>query len=58
MEGPYVEKNSFEELGLIKPLLEILQNHNHERPPPIQAQAIPALLAGKDILGVDDIICR
>ncbi|GEK96701.1 DEAD/DEAH box family ATP-dependent RNA helicase [Gluconobacter kanchanaburiensis NBRC 103587] len=40
----------FEELGLIAPLLATLAQAGHKRPSLIQAQAIPPLLEGKDVL--------
>jgi ATP-dependent RNA helicase RhlE len=43
---------SFTSLGLAEPLLRALKDENYEIPTPIQAQAIPALLAGKDLLGI------
>ncbi|GMT41704.1 MAG: DEAD/DEAH box family ATP-dependent RNA helicase [bacterium] len=42
---------SFAELGLIEPLLRALKKEDHEIPTPIQAQAIPHLLRGCDLLG-------
>ena len=42
---------SFEELGLIEPILKALKNEQYEHATPIQAQAIPGLLAGNDLLG-------
>ncbi len=42
---------SFRSLKLIKPLLRALQAAGYEQPTPIQAQAIPSLLAGKDLIG-------
>jgi ATP-dependent RNA helicase RhlE len=42
---------SFEKLGLIEPILKALKNEQYKTPTPIQAQAIPALLAGSDLLG-------
>lgn len=43
---------SFAELGLAEPLLRALRAENYETPTPIQAQAIPSLLNGKDLLGI------
>ncbi len=43
---------SFSDLDLIEPLLRALDAKNYTTPTPIQAQAIPPLLAGKDLLGV------
>ncbi|MBN9318883.1 MAG: RNA helicase [Caulobacterales bacterium 68-7] len=42
----------FSDLGLAKPLLTALANKGYATPTPIQAQAIPAVLQGKDILGI------
>jgi ATP-dependent RNA helicase RhlE len=44
--------NSFASLGIAEPILRALTAEKYETPTPIQAQAIPALLAGKDLLGV------
>ena len=43
---------SFEQLGLIEPILKALQKEQYTTPTPIQAQAIPEALKGKDILGL------
>lgn len=42
----------FNELGLAAPLLKALEDEGYTTPTPIQAQAIPALLAGSDMLGI------
>src|SRR5436305_12427466 len=42
---------TFAELGLSEPQLEALQHLGYERPTPIQEQAIPELLAGRDVIG-------
>ncbi|MBZ0119482.1 MAG: DEAD/DEAH box helicase [Sandaracinaceae bacterium] len=42
---------SFRDLGLIEPLLRALADTGYERPTPIQAQAIPPALEGRDVLG-------
>ena len=42
---------TFAELGLSKPILEALSHLGYEEPTPIQEQAIPALLEGKDVIG-------
>ena len=42
---------SFEELGLSKELLKAIENLGFEEPSPIQALAIPSLLAGRDVVG-------
>jgi ATP-dependent RNA helicase RhlE len=41
---------SFEELGLISPLLARLTELEYQQPTPIQAQAIPSVLAGRDLI--------
>jgi ATP-dependent RNA helicase RhlE len=42
----------FAELGLVKPLLEALKTSGYTTPTPIQSQAIPPVLAGRDLLGI------
>lgn len=42
---------TFDELGLIKPILRALDTKGYTHPTPIQSQAIPELLAGHDLLG-------
>lgn len=42
---------SFNEVGLAQPLLHRLESMEFNTPTPIQSQAIPAALAGKDVLG-------
>ena len=42
---------SFDQLALNKPLLKILDEVGYETPSPIQAQTIPLLLDGKDLVG-------
>ena len=41
---------SFENLGLIEPLLKAVHEAGYSTPTPIQAQAIPAVLGGGDLL--------
>ncbi|MBI1261303.1 MAG: DEAD/DEAH box helicase [Rhizobiales bacterium] len=43
---------TFEELGLAEPLLRALAANDYTSPTPIQARAIPALLEGRDLLGL------
>ncbi|HEY5598192.1 MAG TPA: DEAD/DEAH box helicase, partial [Kiloniellales bacterium] len=43
---------SFADLGIAEPLQRALHAENYHTPTPIQAQAIPLLLAGKDLLGI------
>ena len=42
---------TFRELGLSAPILTALEEQGYEKPSPIQQQAIPPALAGRDILG-------
>jgi len=42
---------SFRDLALIEPVLRALNDVGYETPSPIQAQTIPLLLQGKDVLG-------
>jgi ATP-dependent RNA helicase DeaD len=42
---------TFDELGLAPQLVQALTALGYEEPTPIQAEAIPALLAGRDLLG-------
>jgi ATP-dependent RNA helicase RhlE len=44
--------NTFSELKLIDPLVRAVAGEGYERPTPIQAQAIPHVLAGRDLLGL------
>ncbi len=42
----------FSDLGLAEPLLRALETKGYSDPTPIQKQAIPALLKGRDLLGI------
>ncbi|HSM41789.1 MAG TPA: DEAD/DEAH box helicase, partial [Afifellaceae bacterium] len=44
--------DTFSGLGLAEPLLRALAAQDYNTPTPIQAQAIPSVLAGKDLLGI------
>ena len=44
--------DTFESLGLSKALLRAVEDEGYTTPTPVQAQAIPPLLDGKDVLGV------
>jgi ATP-dependent RNA helicase RhlE len=48
----FVSSITFASLGLAEPLLRALDRERFRQPTPIQAHAIPALLAGRDLLGV------
>ena len=43
---------SFEELALATPIQRALAEQNYSTPSPIQAQSIPILLEGRDLLGI------
>ncbi|XP_068715528.1 probable ATP-dependent RNA helicase DDX46 isoform X2 [Montipora foliosa] len=38
--------------GVSLKLLDVLKKNNYEKPTPIQAQAIPAIMSGRDIIGI------
>ena len=42
---------TFDELNLAPAILKAVREHGYDTPTPIQAQAIPAVLAGHDLLG-------
>lgn len=42
---------SFAELGLAEPILRAIQTAGYDTATPIQSQAIPAIIAGRDLLG-------
>lgn len=42
---------TFNELHLIEPILKALRQEGYHKPTPIQAQSIPPILQGKDLLG-------
>jgi ATP-dependent RNA helicase RhlE len=42
---------TFEKLNLIEPLLQALKQEGYTHPTPIQQQAIPLVLEGRDLLG-------
>jgi ATP-dependent RNA helicase RhlE len=44
--------SNFNELDLIAPLATAIQKANYSKPRPVQATAIPAALAGRDVLGL------
>jgi ATP-dependent RNA helicase RhlE len=44
--------NDFNSLGLSKPILQALASEGYLVPTPIQAQAIPLVLEGRDLLGI------
>jgi ATP-dependent RNA helicase RhlE len=50
MQGIFIL--SFHNLGLSKPVLDALAHANYSTPTPIQRQAIPTVLTGRDLLGI------
>jgi ATP-dependent RNA helicase RhlE len=42
----------FEQLGLAQPILKALEAAGYDKPTPIQEQAIPSLLKGRDLCGI------
>lgn len=42
---------TFKDLGIIAPILKAIKEEGYTQPTPIQAQSIPILLKGKDLLG-------
>jgi len=51
MSSELPELPTFESLGLCTPMLQTISNLGYESPSPIQCEAIPPLLEGRDILG-------
>ncbi|MFH0859784.1 MAG: DEAD/DEAH box helicase [Candidatus Altiarchaeota archaeon] len=43
---------SFESLSLVEPLRRALKDEGYDRPTPIQVQAVPVILRGRDLIGV------
>ena len=43
---------TFEDLGLSEPMLASLRSSGYRRPTPIQAQAVPLALKGRDLMGL------
>jgi ATP-dependent RNA helicase RhlE len=42
---------NFKDLNIIDPILKAIESQGYKNPTPVQEQAIPVLLAGKDVLG-------
>ncbi len=49
---PNTDQAQFSELGLPSPLLEALNQLGYETATPIQAESIPVLLGGRDVVGI------
>jgi ATP-dependent RNA helicase RhlE len=43
---------TFKELNISEPILKALTNKKYEKPTPVQEQAIPVALGGRDLLGI------
>ena len=43
---------TFDDLGLSEPTLRAVHESGYNTPTPIQAQAIPEVLKGRDVLGI------
>ena len=50
MHEPELQMN-FTDLGLVEPLVRAVHEHGYDTPTPIQAQAIPTILSGADLMG-------
>src|SRR5438105_5588849 len=48
--GPHLELSAFDQLGLIEPLARAVADLGYEKPTPVQEQAIPLVLAGRDLM--------
>ncbi len=46
----HTKKINFTDLGLSEPLLKAVRDQGYDTPSPIQAQAIPAVLSGRDVM--------
>ena len=51
MSNDVSQLTTFRDLALIEPLLKALDDVGYETPSPIQAQVIPFMMQGKDVLG-------
>ncbi|MGI9157879.1 MAG: DEAD/DEAH box helicase, partial [Marmoricola sp.] len=52
MSAQAEETLTFDDLGLSAPVMKVLKDVGYETPSPIQAQAIPPLLAGHHVVGL------
>ena len=50
--GKTLQLKTFSDLGLAAPILRALQSAGYDTPTAIQAQAIPVILGGRDVLGI------
>ena len=47
-----IKMSFFQDLGLAQPILKALEAAGYDTPTPIQQQAIPSLLEGRDLCGI------
>lgn len=52
VEAAYQPQHQFDQFGLDAQLVELVRRHGYVTPTPIQDQAIPPLLAGRDVVGI------
>ena len=50
ISGSPVISSRFDALGLTPPLLQVVRELGYEQPTPVQEQAIPLVLAGRDLM--------
>ncbi len=50
--APYIPQNSFADFQVHEYLKKNIESHGYVTPTPIQDQAIPEILAGKDVVGI------
>ena len=43
---------NFRDFGLVEPLVRAVTQEGYSTPTPIQQQAIPAVLSGRDVVGI------
>jgi ATP-dependent RNA helicase RhlE len=51
-DEPRLEQATFEALGLLPEVLNAVRQAGYEHPTPIQAEAIPLVLKGRDLMGL------
>ena len=51
LTGLHVISSGFDKLGLIAPLLQAVKDLGYDHPTPVQEQAIPLVLEGRDLIG-------
>ncbi len=51
LDGRLTQPMNFDQLNLAPAIVQAVREHGYETPTPIQIEAIPAVLAGRDLLG-------